>query len=379
MKKYFIYWNYYSVKCIIKDLLDFIFYIILKPFALFNYYRWKRYQKEHKIKNILIICWGASGDIITASSAIAAIRKKYSDSKITFLGSKHINDIFPDFSAINHFIDYNKIKKINFIYFIKELRKTEYDLAVNLNWSSDRAALITILSKAKFTAGAGPRHWQIFYHLKSKPAYTITHQIERFINIVKAIGINEKDIKPVISLRKESRKKAENFWVKNKLGKKVIMIHPGAKEEYKRWNIKNYIKLAGKLIELFNVQIIIGWGPKEYELALLLKKNVKSNKIIIAYETKDINEFAALVSKCFLFIGNCSAPMNASVAVGTPCVIIMGPNNPVVWSPYGKEHSFLIPVTRCRNCKLPCTKEYICQESIKVDDVLTKVKEKLGY
>jgi ADP-heptose:LPS heptosyltransferase len=367
--------NYYTLKEIIKDLLDYNIYILNMPLYLLNSLLWKKYQKKFKIKNILLIYWGAIGDVIYATSVLNPLKNRYPDAKISFITNKNGKTIFT--ALANEIIEFDKSKE-NLLKFIKNLRNRKFDIVLNLKFDSDRAALITILSRSKFKVGCGPRHWLLFYNLKGKPALTITHQIERFSNILNAIGINEK-ISPSIYIDKESENFASKFWKEKRLkNKKVIMIHPGAKEEYKRWRIENFKELIKLLLKNYNFKILIAYGPYEKDLILKLKKELKNNKnIIIAPETKDIIKFAAILARCNYFIGNCSAPMTVAVALKIPSFIIMGPNNPVVWSPYGEIHKFILPKIRCKKCHLPCKKNYLCQTSIKFEDVFNLIKYNL--
>lgn len=378
LKKYFLYKNYYGLKEIIKDILDLTFYLFLRPFGWLGEWRWRLYQKKHEIKEILIIFWGAVGDVISSSTVIWAVRQAYPYAEISFLGSSFIYQIFPGQKVINKFIDYDRTRKTRIIGLIRMLRHTRYDLAINLKWSSDRSALMTILCNAKFKLGSGPRHWQFFYNLKARPAYTIIHQVERFQNLIYACGIKSGLFKPVVIISPDSKMRINLFWKKNGLDKKkVILLHPGAKEECKKWDIKNYSRIIQYIDQYFPFTVLIAWGPNEYHLAAYLKKQNKTNKVIIGPKTNNINELAALIQKSKLFIGNNSAPMNVAVAVDTPSVIIMGSQNPVVWSPYGNIHSYLLPDVRCKECKTPCTKNYMCQRSILVKDVFKVIREKL--
>ncbi|MDD5066950.1 MAG: glycosyltransferase family 9 protein [bacterium] len=378
LKIYSSYRNYYSIKEVIKDLLDFLFFILLRPFSRLHTLRWEQYQKKNTVKNVLIVFWGAAGDMITSSAAIKAVRDAYPGSCITFLGSSSVFQLFPGQKAVNRFIDYDKARRESIFRLIREIRKIKYDLAVNLKWSSDRAAFMVRASGARFTAGSGPRHWQLFYHLKARPAYTTSHQVERFIRIAEALGIERKGLRPVIELSRESRRMAGTFWKQKLLnGKKVIMVHPGAKEEYKRWPVRNFTELVRQLVRSYPYPVIVAWGPKEHELALSLQREIRSDRVIVCPETRNNNELAGFLKLCKLFTGNCSAPMNVAVAVDTASVVIMGPNNPVVWPPFGAKHRFVIPDVRCKKCTLPCQEKYICQTSIRVESVLDAVREEL--
>ncbi len=377
-KTYYLQNNYLSIKEIFKDILDFTFYLYMRPFHWFNFWRWQGYKKNKGIKNIFMLTWGAVGDMISSSSVIDAVRQEYPDAHITFLGSNSIQHIFSIPSVINEFIDYDEWKKKDFFQLIKMLRKKKFDVGINLKWSSDRAALITLLSRPKFTVGSGPRHWQLFYDLKGKPAYTTKHQIDRHIDIIRAMGISKNNIKPIIYLKQESKILADKFWQENNLReKKVIMVHPGASHITKQWPIDYFYNFVERIIKEFNCYILLAWGnEKEYQSIQFIQNKINDKRILLTPQTKSINILAGLIGLSDLFIGNCSAPMNVAVAMDIPSVIIMGMNNPFVWAPYGEKHRYITSPQRCKKCKTPCTEDYLCQKSITVDNVFNLVQER---
>lgn len=358
--------KYNSVKNLVKDGIDLFIFLLGRPLHYLNYLRWKQYQRNHKIKKILIVYYGAVGDCVMATTAIQSIKLHFPDAQITIIGSNIFRQIY-----YNDNISFIKYDKKDFFSIIKKTRIQKFDIAFNLNWSSDRTALLVLMSHSKFTVGAGPRHWHLFYSLKAQPAYTTAHQVKRFVNITKAVGIKDNDAKPFIKVPIKYKEKVKKFFKRNKLnGKKVIFLHPGAKESYKCWPLKNYINLIRKIISLDdNYKFIIGWGPKEKKLADKIKRLTKSKWVILSEKTTNILHLAAFIQNADYFIGNCSAPMTIAMAVNTPSLIIMGPNNPVVWAPYGNLHQYIVPEKKCKKCKLPCPHGYICQTSIKVDKV----------
>ncbi|MBU1076039.1 MAG: glycosyltransferase family 9 protein [Spirochaetes bacterium] len=381
-RPYFIYPQYYGIREVSKDLAGLVIYCITRPMYWIHFLRWKRYQQKKKVKKILILFWGAVGDIVTCSTAIWSIKNSFPKAEITFLGSNAINRIFPGGNVIDHFIHYDQYKKEikkNFFKSITVFRKERFDLCINLKWNSDRAAMITILSRSRFTVGSGPRHWSLLYHLASAPVYTTRHQVDRFKDIIGALGIETKNSRPLMLISKESEKFTEKFWKTNKLkNHKVILVHPGAKEDYKRWPLKNFKNIISEILRLNKYKIVIGWAGKEIKLAQAIQKELKNKNIILSSETPTINYLAGLIKKSDLFFGNCSAPMNVAVAVGTLSVVVMGSNNPLTWSPYGKRHRYILPKIRCRKCSLPCTEDYICQESILPKEVWNILKKKLN-
>lgn len=370
--------RYYSAKEVIKDFLDLLVYWVLWPLGRVSFGRWKRHSEKKGVRRILLVFWGAAGDMLTSTAAIKALHDAYPAAEITALGSRTLLDILPGSGIVRHFMDYDRVKKEPFVSLVRQLREKKFDLACNLKWSSDRAALWTLLSGASFTLGAGPRHWQLFFHLRARPALTVTHQVERFINMVRALGLPAKAARPFMMLSEQSQKFARDFWDRNGLvHARVLFIHPGAKEEYKQWPAENFAGLISRIIREHSVKVLLGWGPGEKGLVQDICGRVNSRRVMIAPETKSINELGALIKRSSLFVGNCSAPMNAAVAVDTPAVALMGPNNPVVWSPFGEKHRTVVPRVRCGKCRLPCSKAYACQKSIFVGDVFRAVDELL--
>ncbi len=58
----------------------------------------------------------------------------------------------------------------------------------------------------------------------------------------------------------------------------------------------------------------------------------------------------ALMERCFLFIGNDSAPLHMAAAVGTPTLGIFGPTNPINYRPVGRHVAIVRSGIACSPC-----------------------------
>lgn len=295
-------------------------------------------------KNILIIKWGALGDLIMATSTIRAVRENYPDAKITMLANSIMNQLLPEGFIIDEYIFLKKSGRrvdesfLKQLLLIAQIRKRKFDLVINLKWKSERAALITYLSGAKIRAGYKEDGFFNFHtHSITHPVGGY-HEVYRNMDIVKVIGVKSGDGNPIIFIPDEDKKFAEDFFTSNSLTRnRTICIHPGASKTNRAWLPERYIELSKKLIEKFNVQVLVTWGTSEFELAGNIVNSIGDNAIL-SPPTNSIAQLGAIIRKCGLFISVCTGPMNVANAVNTPIVALLGSTDPLDWSPFGEIH-----------------------------------------
>jgi ADP-heptose:LPS heptosyltransferase len=295
-------------------------------------------------KNILIIKWGALGDLIASTPAIKTVRENFPESKITLLTNPLMVQIIPPgFLVDEHIlINTNRNKVVDSIFkqlwTVFKLRKREFDLAINLRWTSERAALIAYLSGASESVSSGPKQMMNLYTTKINHPMGRYHEIHRNLDIVKAISAKVNDETPVVYVSEENKKFADDFFQKNNLHKeKTFCIHPGASRKIRAWMPERFAEIGTRLSEKYKTKILITWGKGEKELAEGVKNLIGANSII-APETKSIGELAAIIQNCKMFLSNCTGPMNVSVAVKTPVIALLGSSDPIDWGAYGNKH-----------------------------------------
>ena len=67
-------------------------------------------MKIENAKNILIIKWGALGDIIMGTSAIRSVKEHFPKAKVTLLSNSLINQIIPAGSIVDEILIYDEKK-----------------------------------------------------------------------------------------------------------------------------------------------------------------------------------------------------------------------------------------------------------------------------
>ncbi|MDH7605165.1 MAG: glycosyltransferase family 9 protein [Melioribacter sp.] len=317
---------------------------------------------KEEVKNILIIKWGALGDLIASTSAIKTVRENFPNAHITLLTNKLMTQIIPqNFLVDEHIIvntDRNKVVDSIFkqLLIILKLRRRKFDLGINLRWTSERAALITYLSAAKVRVSSGPKKLMNLYTIKLEHPKGRYHEIHRNLDIVKAVGCSVSDENPVVFISQEEQKYADMFFEKNKLKKaNTICIHPGASKSIRAWMPERFAEIGIRLVKKFDVNILLTWGKGEEKLVSYVAEQI-GNKAIISASTETIGQLAAMIKNCSMFFSNCTGPMNVSVAVKTPTIALLGSSHPVDWGAFGNKHI---------NIKSPLNLEHYSEEDEK--------------
>lgn len=139
----------------------------------------------------------------------------------------------------------------------------------------------------------------------------------------------------------------------------LVGVGPGSGRSSTRWPSERFAAVGAALLEQFrNVvllaiggagdrplcdQLCTAWGPRSHNLAGRLS----------------VFGSASVLSHCTTFIGNDSGPTHLAAMVGTPCVAIFSARNaPGQWLPIGQRHIVIEDRPECAGCMLDdCVRE----------------------
>ena len=129
-----------------------------------------------------------------------------------------------------------------------------------------------------------------------------------------------------------------------------VLLHPGASWRFKQWSAKNAAALV-RWLEGRDRAVKIAAGPADRDFVKSLRAEYGA-ALDVTYPSLD--ELYSLVADAQLVVCNSSAPLHIAEALGTPCVALSGPSDPVRWGTYRAHSRTLI-----RSQDLPC---YPCGE-----------------
>ena len=149
-----------------------------------------------------------------------------------------------------------------------------------------------------------------------------------------------------------------------------VLIHPGGSWRFKQWSAD---KLAAVIRALQAARVPVKLIGGEVDRPMIARiQDRLSERVDTLFPA--LSDFYAAVAQARVVICNNSAALHIAEALGTPCVSITGPNDPVRWGTYrGHSHtlerSVGLPCHPCaeKHCVRP---DHPCIEDVQVDDVL---------
>lgn len=333
---------------------------------------------------ILIIRTDRIGDVLLSTPAIKAIRRNFPFAHIAVMVRPYAEEIMLGSPYIDEVILYDKDEKHKSIFsslkFAFNLRRKRFDVALILH-PTNRVNIISFLAGLPERIGWNRKMgFLLTRKIADKKYLGEKHEIEYTLDIIKEIGVEAKDKTLFMPLRKDHKKKIEEFLKENKLGEKdkLIAINPTASCPSKTWPLENFIKLSNILAKKYNVKILVISGPKDSQKIKGLVNSLEN--AIDASGKVSIGGLTWLLKKSRLLISNDSGPVHIATSVGTPVIAIFGRSQPGLspkrWGPAGANDIFLQKNVGCQICLAHnCVKDFSCLKAIKIEDVLDVVKK----
>ncbi|MBP8257475.1 MAG: glycosyltransferase family 9 protein [Opitutaceae bacterium] len=164
-----------------------------------------------------------------------------------------------------------------------------------------------------------------------------------------------------------------------------VLIHPGTRSRFRLWPTARFAALIDRIQDELGVQVFLVGGPTDLTTVRKIRDQANSH-VIVLEQAFSVEEFAALVAQCHLFVCHDSGPMHIAAAAGTRVVALFGSQNAAIWRPHGAGHVSLqteLPCTCFPAAQLPSTcvphdayRSY-CVRKLTVDQVFDAVKSQL--
>jgi len=268
------------------------------------------------IKKILFVSLSNIGDAVMTLPTLIYLKKMYPSAKFDLICDARSVEIFQSFPSINKIYIRDKKGGIsNQFRFIRKIRQTHYDLAVDLKTDF---LLWFLRAKRKIR----------------KMNNKSLHSVEKhFISICSNL---KKIPDPKIYIPTKLQNKIKNIFPSNK--GKTIALALGANSNHKVWPTENYVCLL-KLLKLKFANIILIGSKNEMDKAQLFKK-LYTKKVFDFCGKLTLLETASIIKKSDFFIGNDSGLGHIASAVNTQNFIIFGDGDPDRYRPWGNKSSW---------------------------------------
>ncbi len=339
-------------------------------------------------QNILIYRIGQLGDTLVSMPALWAIRRHFSNARLTLLFERHndpalvtVADLLTGADLIDEFIHYRYLdnsfaRAAEMLILLHRIKRSNFSQVIYLPPSNRRH--YQIRRDETFFRIAGIRH-RLGFHLEtvllpsdqdSRP------ESELLLGKLSRSGIPSPpsdQLRWDINLQPFERDYIER-WANTHTPVKrpLVAFAPGANMPAKRWPPERYAQLGQTLIQEYNIWPVVFGGPQDKALGqeLIHHWHCGTN----AAGQLPVRLALAAMERCRFFIGNDTGPMHMAASVGLRCVALFSNRDRNgKWHPGGTGHVVLRHTTPCRGCmNTTCARgDQGCLQAISTQQALT--------
>jgi heptosyltransferase-2 len=330
-------------------------------------------------RRILLVRLSALGDVLLATPAARALRRRFPAAQIDWL----IEESYaPLIAASPHVrpIVYRKrtlhAGLIGLMRLRRELERSRYDLIIDLQgkpktWLLGGAAGRRLSFRRRTLSQAA------LALLGRDPPLTRSHAVDLYLEALLALGVKPDGRGLELALTAPMRAEAAGLDLKGP----VAGLAPGARWATKRWPAERYAMLGRELSQRGFPLLLIG-GPGDEGTLSAVRRELPGMAIADTMELS-VGGVAAAIERCAVLVTGDSGPSHIAAALGTPVVTVFGPTSERRWGPLSERSRVVRVELPCRPCSnhgsASCPEgHHRCMLEVEVGAVLEAALELLG-
>jgi ADP-heptose:LPS heptosyltransferase len=337
----------------------------------------------------LLVCrLRALGDVIRTLPAIAGLRRALPDAQIDFVCFEEAADAVALVGDVDNVIALPRLSRSNahpsdlcrvdlspWAGVLSHLRSNQYDLYFDLHgifYSGLLGLLAGIPARYGFERAWVKEGSELCYTNRVPLEPAQVNRFDRHCALLKARFAHVRQSVPRLKIATTPELRGRDY----------ILIYPGSSGVgvLKRWPAHKYGQLSQQLAENVKLPVIVAWGPGEEEVAMRVC-DTSGGTARMAIATS-VSGLFGLVAGASAVVGNDGACMHVASVLLKPSVVIFGPTDPKINSPWSAGKSKIVykgvDCSPCPCWEYHCPYAHRCMGAVSVDDVLGAFLELWG-
>ncbi len=343
--------------------------------------------------SILIVLPTWVGDFVMATPTLRAVRARFPDASITFVGEENLEDLVRGGDWMDEVLHLPPRGKRNLLHrpyrkLIALLRARRFDLALLLP-NSFRSALLARLAGAKRRVGfdRDSRGWLLTDRIappnRMGRGFAPRPIVEHYADLAERIGCD----RPTDALELFTSSDSEGSVQERLLGlgvadhRPLVVMSPGARYgAAKCWPPERFAAVADRLIERTGAAVVVTCGPGEEPIARRIGGTMRERGFVLDQPRLTLGELKALIRRSHVLVCNDAGPRHFAKAFGVGVVTVFGPTHPE-WTATTYEAERIVRIDldcgpcQQRECPLGHLK---CMTGVTPDAVVAAAVELLG-
>jgi heptosyltransferase-2 len=331
------------------------------------------------------------GDSIMSIPAMREIRRIFPEAHVTLHTRSLSEGIFTNATFLDEIISYHRSRfAITDLYDnVSFLKEESFDISIIFP-NSFESALTPFLARIPTRIGynkdargflltrpvAVPewknRRHEVFYYLN------LVGEAERHLFGRDTVASAVPNITVEVSeARKDSVLEIQAAAGSDRSKKTVLLGVGSTNSRAKRWHAESFAKLSDRLQNELGTNVVLVGSKGDLDAAAMVTKLSSIEPVNLVGRTT-MADAVAIISTADLLISNDMGLAHVAPAVGTQCITIFGPTNPITTRPYSQIATVLRRDVHCSPCMLrECPIDHRCMTGITPDAVFQAAAQSL--
>jgi heptosyltransferase-3 len=287
------------------------------------------------------------GDVMLSTALCNALNASHPDARVDMLTMDHCRGVVDGNPNIDEVIVLVQARRNNVLYmfnFLRRLRAKKYDVIVNVQ--GQLIGLMSCLcSLSSRRVGMDTFPWSlahtdnVVFHSQPQASGECDTIDDRF-NLLVPLGIEIESRSYHLWLDdaevQAGRELLETAGVD--MTRPIVALGVNSRDDYKQWPLEHFARLASWLIDEFDAQIYVFFGPGEEQYSKRLKSLLPEDRHPSVFDdirTRSIRELGTVFSHCTLYLGNDTGPRHVAQSLDLPAFAVVSPvSNKRGWVPW---------------------------------------------
>ena len=350
-----------------------------------------------ELEHVLVMQLDDSSSMIMLSPALRTLRNALPEAELTLMTSSAgsqvapllpwVDNVMVDQSMTPERAGSRSVNPRDDVAFVERLRRHNFSIALiftSVAQSPVRATYACYLAGIPYRIGfARGMSGSVLSHFLLPPADDV-HQVDRNLNLLKAIGISDADhrmeLKIPLAIENRASELLGTIGVKPNIP--YIVLAPGSMDTLSTYDPNHFAAVAHILAAQTEQQLLIVGSPAEAKMIQpvlqVASENVYGNVYSLVEKTT-LPELAAIIRHASLTIANNSVSLQLADVFGCPMVILHSETEVVSqWMPRNASVRLLTRPAVCLHCnRVDCLNGINCMD-VRPEEVAIAALEMLS-
>ncbi|MBC7233806.1 MAG: glycosyltransferase family 9 protein [Chloroflexi bacterium] len=318
---------------------------------------------------VLVIRPGALGDVLLTLPALQALQERFPEAAIEVMGDLAALQWLPGRSVVRSVSSFDRA---DLELFQPEAQPGSalqrylepFDLIISYATSPEHVFARNLVRVARGKVIC----WD------ARPSQGLQMHMSAYLQQpLRELGVQGDVDKPRLLLTVEDQEAAAQWWQEHGLGEGLaVAIHPGSGSTAKNWPAERFAAVAQQVRKERGMQILLVSGPADEAVVAMVERDLGGQGYVLLQQLP-LPLLAALLARCWAYVGNDSGVSHLAAAMGTHVIAIFGPTDAAVWAPRGDSVRIVRGEAACAPCSVEqrrACRQRVCLEGVAVEEVM---------